>query len=70
MASIIISNLLPAGTSLFSDLESFLDDLSTEELRSSGGLTTLPLPSSVITSTIFQEDIFLSIIMTVSAPPL
>lgn len=39
MATIIISNLRPAGSSLFSDEENFLNELSNDEASlASGGL--------------------------------
>jgi len=39
MASIKISDLRPAGANLFSDSESYLNDLSEEELGINGGMT-------------------------------
>lgn len=38
MASIIISNLHPAGSDLFSDSESYLKELSEEDLGIQGGI--------------------------------
>lgn len=43
MASIQISNLYPAGSNLFSDSESFMDELVDNELGSiNGGVGTTP----------------------------
>lgn len=38
MANIAISNLQPAGFNLFSDSESYLSQLSEQELKIQGGL--------------------------------
>lgn len=43
MANITISELRPAGTELFLDSESFINELTNEELNlNKGGLTILP----------------------------
>ncbi|WP_272056070.1 hypothetical protein [Nodularia spumigena] len=39
MANITISNLHPAGADLFSDSESYMTDISEDELRLQGGVT-------------------------------
>lgn len=48
MAVIAISDLSPAGSQLFSDSESYLSNLSEEELSIHGGIT----PSVLATSSI------------------
>jgi hypothetical protein len=42
MASITISDLRPAGFDLLSDSESFMEELSSEELGLQGGLISSP----------------------------
>lgn len=46
MASIAISDLRPAGSELFLDSESFMDDLTDGEISIQGGLT--PFWASVV----------------------
>ena len=45
MANIAISELNPVGFDLFSDSESYMTDLSDNELKTSGGIT----PTYVVT---------------------
>lgn len=46
MATINISNLSPAGAELFGDSESYLNDLTNEELNATGGI-------KITTTTVF-----------------
>lgn len=49
MASITISNLRPAGADLFQDSESFLNELTDEELKAThGGITPYILIATLI----------------------
>ncbi|MDZ8109384.1 MAG: hypothetical protein RM338_27665 [Nostoc sp. DedQUE12a] len=44
MANIKINNLSPAGSELFQDSESFLNELTDAELGTRGGIISLTLP--------------------------
>ncbi|WP_414570463.1 hypothetical protein [Nostoc sp. CCY 9925] len=44
MANIKINNLSPAGSELFQDSESFLNELTDAELGTRGGIISITLP--------------------------
>ncbi|MDY7012287.1 MAG: hypothetical protein SVX43_01585 [Cyanobacteriota bacterium] len=54
MPTITIEKLNPVGAELFNDSESYLSDLTEEELSSSGGatptITTIPITMSIAAS--------------------
>jgi len=52
MANIAISNLSPSGFDLFNDSESYLQELSEQELSVQGGLMITPTITLTITTTI------------------
>jgi hypothetical protein len=52
MATILIQDLNPAGYSLFTDRETYLKDLSADELDITGGAAPTPTISTITTSSV------------------
>lgn len=50
MSAIAILDLHPVGASLFTDDESYLEELSHQEMKIQGGITLLPAASLIVTA--------------------